>query len=89
MVAPWKVAVGNNERKMEFYRFDIDPAIRERVEEIILFTSDDEEKEGKRSLEIYRNALGGEVVSLKGHGHYTLEDMGTGEFPELLGKITS
>ena len=49
-----------------------------------MFTADDEEKEGKESLKIFHQALGGEILELKGHGHYTLGDMGTEKFPELL-----
>src|SRR3989344_2987707 len=46
-----------------------------------------EEEDGKESLKIFHRALGGEVVELQGHGHYTFGDMGTEEFPELLGTI--
>ena len=49
-----------------------------------MFTADDEEPEGKESLKMYETALGGKVIELKGHGHYTMGDMGTTEFPELL-----
>ncbi|MBS3085270.1 hypothetical protein J4225_01125 [Candidatus Pacearchaeota archaeon] len=52
-----------------------------------MFTADDEEEEGKKSLKIYHNALGGRVIELKGRGHYTLEDMGTDKFPELLNEV--
>jgi len=62
----------------------IDGDIKSRVGEIVMFTADDEEDEGKESLKIFHQALGGEIVELKGHGHYTLGDMGTEEFPELL-----
>jgi hypothetical protein len=43
--------------------------------------------DGKESLRIYNRALCGKVIELKGHGHYTLRDMGTVKFPELLNKI--
>ncbi len=49
-----------------------------------MFTADDEEDDGKKSLEIYQQALSGKIIELKGHGHYTMDDMGTTEFPELL-----
>ena len=52
-----------------------------------MFTADDEEEEGKKSLKIYHEALGGKVIELKGRGHYTQGDMGTEEFPELLKEI--
>jgi hypothetical protein len=35
-------------------------------------------------LKIFHKALGGKIIELKGRGHYTLNDMGTEEFPELI-----
>ncbi len=52
-----------------------------------MFTANDEESTGKASLRIFHQALGGEVIELQGHGHYTMGDMGTQEFPELLEAI--
>ncbi|MBS3127157.1 hypothetical protein J4228_03250 [Candidatus Woesearchaeota archaeon] len=49
-----------------------------------MFTADDEEDDGKKSLKIFHKALVGKIIGLKGRGHYTLGDMGTEEFPELL-----
>lgn len=43
-----------------------------------------EDEAGKKSLEIFHRALGGKIIELKNHGHYTLNDMGTEQFPELL-----
>ncbi len=54
-----------------------------------MFTANDEDPEGKESLKIFHEALGGEIIDLKNHGHYTLGDMGTEEFPELLKAILS
>ena len=49
-----------------------------------MFTADDEEEDGKKSLKMYNESLEGKVIELEGHGHYTLGDMETDEFPELL-----
>ena len=87
LVAPWKVAEEGNEFKKTFYEFNIDSSVKNNVQEIIMFTSDDEVEDGKKSLEIYKKALGGNIIELKDHGHYTLSCMGTEEFPELLKKI--
>ena len=54
---------------------------------MVIFTSDDEEEEGKESVTIFHSALGGEVIELKSHGHFTTESMGTEEFEELLGVV--
>lgn len=82
LVAPWKIA--EDEAGREFYDYEIDDSIRERVAEIVIFTADDEDDDGKASVKIFEEALGGRVVELAGRGHYTLEDIGTEQFPELL-----
>ncbi len=84
LVAPWKIPDKDDKFREEFYTYQIDESIKSRVNEIVMFTADDEEDEGKESLKIFHQALGGEVIELKRHGHYTLGDMRTEEFPELL-----
>lgn len=84
LVAPWKIAPQDDEGRKAYYEYPIDGSIRGRVGKIVIFTSNNEEDDGKRSAQMYHEALGGEVISLPNHGHYTEGDMGTGEFPELL-----
>jgi hypothetical protein len=52
-----------------------------------MFTADDEEDDGKKSLQIFHRALGGRIIELKGRGHYIMSDMGTEEFPELIEEV--
>ena len=87
LVAPWKIPDENDRSKKAFYEYPIDELIKSRVKEIVMFTADNEEEDGKKSLNIFHKALGGKVIELKGRGHYTLGDMGTEEFPELLNEI--
>ena len=87
LVAPWKIPDENDAGRKEFYEYPIDKTIRSRVKEIVMFTSDDEEEDGKRSLEIFHDALGGRLINLGNKGHYTFGDMGTEEFPELVREI--
>ena len=85
LVAPWKIP--QEKRKgtdVDFYKYPIDETVTSRVKEIIMFTADDEEENGKESLNIFHKALGGRIIELKRRGHYCLEDMKTDEFPELL-----
>ncbi len=89
LVAPWKIPYREDGSDKGFYNYQIDETTRNRAGKIIMFTADDEEKDGKKSLEIYYKALGGKIINLKGYGHYTLEDMGTDEFPELIEEICS
>mgnify|MGYP001604620846 CR=1 FL=1 len=87
LVAPWKIPDKEDKFRKEFYGYKIDGMIKKRAKEIIMFTADDEEDDGKRSLEIFYKALGGKVIELNGRGHYTFGDMKTEEFPELLKEI--
>lgn len=84
LVAPWKIPDEGDMYRKAFYVYPIDESIKSRVEEVIMFTADDEEDDGKESLKIFHQSLGGEIVELKGRGHYTMGDMGTTKFPELL-----
>ncbi len=87
LVAPWKIPDEQNEVKKAFYTYSIDGNVRSRVKRVVIFTSDDEEEDGKKSAKIFHDALGGEFIELAGHGHYCFRDMQTEEFPELLMKI--
>ena len=86
LVAPWKIGT-SSEAKKKFYDYPIDESIRSRVNKIVMFTSDNEEQNGKASLDMFHRVLGGAVVELMGRGHYTEEDMKTEKFPELLNEI--
>lgn len=88
LVAPWKLPTEKrNFKDKKFYNYAIDATIKDRAKEIIMFTSNNEAEDGKKSLKIFHDTLGGEIVELKNHGHYTMKDMGTKEFPELIDKI--
>ena len=87
LVAPWKIAESGGAEE-GFYDYDIDESIKERVNKVVIFTADDEEADGKKSAKIFGDALGGKIIELKGHGHYCMSNMGTEEFPELVGEIT-
>jgi predicted alpha/beta hydrolase family esterase len=84
LVAPWKIPDKDDEFRKLFYEYPIDESIKTRVGDIVMFTANDEEDEGKKSLKIFHKALGGKIIELPNHGHYTQGDMGTEKFPELL-----
>ncbi len=52
-----------------------------------MFTADDEEEDGKKSLQLFHEILDGKIIELEGRGHYTMDDMETEEFPELMEAI--
>lgn len=89
LVAPWKIPDPGDEVKEAFYVYPINETLKDRVGATVLFTSDDEAPEGKESLKLFHDAVGGEIVELAGYGHYTLVDMGTEEFSELLRAVLS
>ena len=55
--------------------------------EIIVFTSDDDIKPHINNAYEYEKELPAKVIFLRGFGHFTLDDMGTEEFSELLKEI--
>jgi hypothetical protein len=56
LVAPWKFA--DHDDHAEFYDYEIDTTIADRVQDIVMFTADDEDDQGKQSLTIFQQALG-------------------------------
>lgn len=88
LIAPWKIPQKERRGKdLDFYTYPIDLKIKTKVNQIVIFTADNEENNGKRSLKIFHEALGGEVIRLKGRGHYCFANMKTEEFPELIEKV--
>jgi len=87
LVAPSNFPSNDDEFRKKFYTYSIDKTIKDRVNEIIMFTADNEEGYGKKSLDVFHESLGGKVIELKGRGHYCEWDMKTNEFPELLNEI--
>lgn len=87
LVAPWKIAPLKDPARKAFYEYPIDPTVRENVRAVVIFTADDEEPEGKESARIFHEAMGGKIISLPNHGHYTQSDMGKVELPELLEQL--
>ena len=89
LVAPWKIAQieKNAENEKKFYNYQIENSVKSQVNEIIIFTSNNEEEDGKKSAKIFQEALNAKLIELANHGHYVLGHMGTEEFPELLQEV--
>jgi len=87
LVAPAKKLPGMEKKKIKFYGFETNKDIKNNVGEIIIFVSDDESAGIRKSVKLYEKELDARVIELKEHGHYILEDMGTEEFPELIGEV--
>ena len=87
LVAPAKRLPGMKQKHLAFYTFEPNENVKNNVGEIVIFVSDNESSGIKRAVELYEKELGAKVIVLKNHGHFTLEDMGTKEFPELLKEV--
>lgn len=88
LVAPWKIPQKVvNGADIDFYAYPIDETIKSRIDEITMFTSNNEAEDGKKGLIMYHDKLGGKIINLKNHGHYLFKHMGTEEFPELLEEV--
>lgn len=86
LVAP---ALGSEENEFykKFCEFEIDNTIKKRVDEIIIFVSNNDKPGRLESGKLFSEKLGGRLIELKGRGHFTESGMGSKEFPELFREV--
>ncbi len=83
LVAPWinpseEVATG-------FFSFVMDANLAVRTRQFIIFESDNDSEEIKKSINKITAVIQGiEIQTFHNYGHFTFGDMNTHEFPELL-----
>ncbi len=83
LVAPW--IDPKRESTTDFFEFEIDPDLAKRVNNLILFNSDNDDESIQKSVEIIKtNIKGFHYKEFHNLGHFTHNDMKTAEFPELL-----
>jgi len=85
LVAPCKIATVDY--KKTFYDFEINPELKNLVEEIILFYSNNDEEDILESIKNYHEVIGGKLIELKDKGHFIGKEMETEGFPELLEEV--
>lgn len=86
LVAPWLNV--SHEYDIDFFDFEIDPTITERVNKFIIFISDDDRQPMQDSVKRLQEKLPNSTVKVfHNYGHFTLRSMGTDAFPELLEAI--
>ena len=73
----------------KFYDFEIDLAISERVTDIVVFTSENDDVENMESAKLLVSTLNCRLVNLPTHGHFITEEMGGNEFPELVAEVVN
>ncbi|HWA52039.1 MAG TPA: alpha/beta hydrolase [Patescibacteria group bacterium] len=83
LVAPW--IDPNQKWSKDFFNFDIDLGMTDRVNIIHILFSKDDDQDILKSFEIINKVLiNAKIHEFKDKGHFTLEDMKTDKFPELL-----
>jgi len=89
LVSPGKAGRESTKTLSNLYGDKTYEHIRNYVkDEIIIFTAEDDLKYHINNAYEYEKELPAKVIHLgKGYGHFTLGDMGTKKFPELLNKI--
>lgn len=86
LVAPWLNL--NHEENITFFDFEINPTIVDRVNEFIVFVSDDDHKDVQNSVAFLQERLPSATFKIfHSYGHFTLASMKTSAFPELLKAI--
>jgi predicted alpha/beta hydrolase family esterase len=88
LVAPW-MDPEHEERELvgDFFDFEIDLTLSDRTSEVIVFVSNDDEKTILDTVEALKTIKNIQIKQFSDKGHFTLGDMGTNEFPELLEEI--
>ncbi len=86
LVAPWiDPAQEDGDTVADFFDFEIDKNLKTKTAGITMFVSTDDEESILQSAAIFENEITGiEVKQMTGMGHFTKNDMGTNEFPEVL-----
>ncbi len=88
LVSPGKAGRETRKKLSNLYGRNTYKSIKNYVENgIIVFTSNDDIPVHIKNAYEYENELPAKVIYLKDKGHFTLGDMGTEEFPELLEEI--
>lgn len=67
--------------------FKYDSSLKGYFNKIVVFYSDSDDEDIIESAKQANERLGGKLINLQGRGHFTLGDMGTEEFPELLDEV--
>ena len=74
-------------KKLRFKDFEYDTSLKQYFNELTIIYSDTDDEDIIRSSKEIHFKIDGSLVMLKGKGHFTYEDMGSEEFPELLNSI--
>ena len=87
LVAPSVIKDGKYLDKSTLKDFNFDSSLKKFFDELVIFYADDDDEDIIGSAKAVNKKLGGKLINLSKRGHFTMGDMGTEEFPELLNKI--
>src|SRR3989338_8125508 len=83
LVAP-SIFKSEKYKKLTFKDFEYDSGLKQYFNDLTVIYSDTDDEDIIRSAKEINSKLGGRLIMLKGKGHFTYDEMGTEEFPELL-----
>jgi len=91
LVAPWTNPDDSAQSDTaDFFHFTIDPGFPARTAGVTVFASNNDDSAVAKTVAILREQVRGlDIREFTGKGHFTLTDMGTAEFPELLAAVTN
>ena len=85
LVAPWVGTEPDQPFDNTFFEFEWDNGLHLRTNKLIMFSSTNDVKSVKDSEEIIKHKLQNlKTIGLENKGHFTLQGLGSVEFPELL-----
>ena len=88
LVAPWIGIDPIDPFDSSFFDFTIDSRLASRTQELTIINSDNDMEQVQKAVEKLRSALSDlRYIELESKGHFTLSDLKTEEFPELLEEI--
>lgn len=88
LVAPWLDPDGTLQE--DFFAGSLDAQLPERTRELVIFASDDDSASVQKSVaRLMRDIPGARLRQFHGYGHFTYDNLGGVEFPELLSEVLS
>jgi len=87
LVAPYIIDSPKAPFLSDLVNFEINKDIKNCFDVLIIFYSDNDNKDIIDSAVLINKKLGGKIIRFKDRGHFTLKDMKTEKFPELLDAI--
>ena len=87
LIAPSVIKAGKYEYLSKLKNFKYDSSLKKYFKKIVIFYSDNDDKDIIKSAKKVHEILGGKLINIKNKGHFTFSDMGTEEFPELLKEV--